>query len=109
LFGVAGISIDVYLGLGFVPKPRPGVIGVIRGEAAVTVGVHLLMFTKHVTLHVEKEFEIPPSVKLPVLGNVGVGDMPLVGQLLNNFALKDPSFDDTISESDWETYCRAFA
>lgn len=54
----------------------------IGGRASVVVGVHLLMFTTSVHLSTEKYFAIPA---------------------------RDPSFDDLVDETEWETYCRAFA
>ena len=91
------------------PKPQPGVIGRISGEASITVGVHLLMFSKEFSVHGEWHYDIPPGVKLPIVGSVGLGDIPLIGDTVNNFFLKDPTFQDMFSPSDWETYCRAYA
>lgn len=54
----------------------------IGGRASVVVSVHLLMFRKSLSLSTEKHFAIAPN---------------------------DPSFDELVSQDDWETYCRAFA
>ena len=48
----------------------------------MVVSVHLLMFRKSLSLSTEKHFAIAPN---------------------------DPSFDELVSQDDWETYCRAFA
>lgn len=81
LLGIAGISVDIIMSmtLELSPAGRPASIG---GRASVVVSVHLLMFSKSLSLSTEKHFAI---------------------------AANDPSFDELISEDDWETYCRAFA
>jgi hypothetical protein len=54
----------------------------VKGEATLTVGIEVLFFSTHVTLHVEREFE----------GASG-----------------DPAFDELVEPDDWATYCGAFA
>jgi len=80
VLGIAGISIEIYLTMTYAPqhRPRPA----IGGRAAVVVAVHLLMFTKSMTLTTERWFDVPAL---------------------------DPSFEDLTDADDWETYCRAFA
>jgi hypothetical protein len=78
LLGIAGISIEIYLSMTYESTPQPR----IGGRAAVAVAVHLLMFTKSVTLSTERWFDVPAL---------------------------DPSFEDLVDADDWETYCRAFA
>lgn len=80
LLGIAGISVDVNLSMTLeMSGDKPTSIG---GRASVVVSVHLLMFSKSLCLSTEKHFAI---------------------------AANDPSFDDLVSQDDWETYCRAFA
>jgi len=81
LLGIAGISVDIIMSmtLELSPAGQPASIG---GRASVVVSVHLLMFSKSLSLSTEKHFAI---------------------------AANDPTFDELISEDDWETYCRAFA
>jgi hypothetical protein len=97
LLGLVGISVDIYLGLGFTPKffidnPPPNILGVVSGAASVTVGVHLLFIDKTFQLTFERSFEIP--------ARIGTFTLPI---------LKDPPFDEMISPSDWQQYCQAFA
>lgn len=82
VLGIVGISIDIYVGLRYVPTPAPGVI---RGEASLTIGVHLLMFSRSVTLSVGCAFDIDTG------------------------RLTFRSFEDTFQLPDWVDYCRAFA
>jgi hypothetical protein len=84
VLGIVGISVEIFVELIYQPKPLPGTIS---GRASVTVGVHLLMFSKSIVLSVGCCFEI------------GTGAL----------ALKDPSFDDMVTLGDWTEYCRAFA
>jgi hypothetical protein len=102
LMGIIGISIDIYLGLGFTPKlammpPPSGILGIISGVAAVTVGVHVLFTDKSFTLSFERTFVIPARVNLPIVGTVS---LPI---------LADPSFDEMVSIVDWQSYSDAFA
>jgi hypothetical protein len=102
LLGLVGISIDIYLGLGFTPKffmhpPPPNILGVVSGVVSVTVGVHLLFFDKAIQLTLERSFEIPARANIPLIGTVA---LPI---------LKDPPFDEMISPEDWQQYCEAFA
>jgi hypothetical protein len=123
-FGIVGISVEIYLGLSFVPTkliPDPdlknrmiaeNVVAIVGGIASVTIAVHLLFVTKDLSLSLERQFKIPASVHL--LGiNIDPKDIPGVGsfadQLLTRAAFKDPTFDDTTSLDDWRTYCLAFA
>jgi hypothetical protein len=86
LLGIAGVSIEIYLTMTFEPEYRPSPDArprpAIGGRAAVVVAVHLLMFTKSVSLTTERWFEVPAL---------------------------DPSFEELVDADDWETYCRAFA
>ena len=80
LLGIAGVSVDISLSMTLeLSGGQPASIG---GRASVVVSVHLLMFRKSLSLSTEKHFAIAPN---------------------------DPSFDELVSEDDWETYCRAFA
>jgi hypothetical protein len=79
LLGVAGISIELTLSMTLDTTRHPAAIG---GRASVAVSVHLLMFTKSLTLSTEKWFDIPSA---------------------------DPSFDELVSLEDWQTYWQAFA
>jgi hypothetical protein len=80
LLGIAGVSVDFVLSMSLeLDDGRPVSVG---GRASVVVAVHLLMFTKSVSLSTEKHFAI---------------------------AAHDPTFDDLVDEADWETYCRAYA
>jgi hypothetical protein len=102
LLGLIGISIDIYLGLGFTPKiamtnPPSGILGIVSGVAAVTVGVHVLFTDKSFTLSFERTFVIPARVNLPLVGTVS---LPI---------LADPSFDEMVSVEDWQGYSDAFA
>jgi hypothetical protein len=102
LLGLVSVSIDLYLGLTFTPKflmnnPPPGVLGVVGGVAALVIGVHLLFSDKSFTLSFERHFDIPARAALPLVGSVS---LPI---------LSDPSFDEMVSEADWQTYCQAFA
>jgi len=91
LLGIAGLSIEIYLALSFEGDMQPHSIG---GRAAVTVGVHLLMFTTSVTLSTERHFAIPGAASASGGGGAGPGD---------------PTFDDLIDPTAWQTYCQAFA
>jgi hypothetical protein len=84
VLGIIGISVEIFVELSYQATPSPGTIS---GRASVTVGVHLLFFSKSIVLSVGCCFEI------------GTGAL----------ALKDPSFDDMVTLSDWTDYCRAFA
>jgi hypothetical protein len=80
LLGIAGISIELTLSMSLDLTPgRPARIG---GRASVVVSVHLLMFSKALTLSTEKWFEI---------------------------ASADPAFDELVAPEDWGTYWQAFA
>lgn len=80
LLGVAGVSIELTLSMSLDITPgRPARIG---GRASVVVSVHLLMFSKALTLSTEKWFDI---------------------------ASADPAFDELVALEDWETYWQAFA
>jgi hypothetical protein len=80
LLGIAGVSIDINMSMTLeFDGGRPVSIG---GRATVSVSVHLLMFSKSLSLSTEKHFAI---------------------------AANDPSFDELVTEEDWETYCRAYA
>jgi hypothetical protein len=91
LLGIAGLSIEIYLALTYEGDMQPPSIG---GRAAVTVGVHLLMFTTSVTLSTERHFPIPGAGSAGGGGGAGPGD---------------PTFDDLIDPTAWQTYCQAFA
>jgi hypothetical protein len=102
LLGLVGISVDIYLGLGFTPKflmnpPPSGILGVVSGVASVTVGVHLLFVDKTFQLTFERSFTIPARASIPLIGTVS---LPI---------LADPSFDEMISPDDWQQYCQSFA
>jgi hypothetical protein len=102
ILGIVGISIDIYLGLGFTPKflmspPPSGILGVVSGVASVTVGVHILFVDKTFQLTFERSFNIPARADIPLIGTVS---LPILG---------DPSFDEMISPDDWQQYCQAFA
>ncbi|MFF4528331.1 hypothetical protein ACFY1P_03570 [Streptomyces sp. NPDC001407] len=90
LLGVAGISLEIYLALTYDPHVDPNSVG---GQATVSVGVHLLMFTKHVPLTAKRRFAFPSR---------GSGSHHAVGGPV------DPTFEDLITPADWENYCRAF-
>ncbi|GAA0345518.1 hypothetical protein [Streptomyces blastmyceticus] len=90
LLGVAGISVEIYLALTYDPHVDPNSVG---GQATVSVGVHLLMFTKHVSLTAQRRFAFPPR---------GSSPHPAVGGPV------DPTFEDLIAPPDWEMYCRTF-
>jgi hypothetical protein len=80
LLGVAGVSIELTLSMALDISPgRPARIG---GRASVVVSVHLLMFTKALTVSAEKWFDLPTA---------------------------DPAFDELVSLEDWQTYWEAFA
>jgi hypothetical protein len=101
LLGIVGVSIDIYLGLGFVPKialppsQRPGILGVVSGVASVTVGVHVLFVDKSFTLTFERSFAIPARAGVPLVGTVS---LPI---------LKDPSFEEMMTIDEWQAYCEA--
>jgi hypothetical protein len=99
LFGLIGISIEMYLGLTLgIDNPKvPGRLGTIGGRASLTVGVHLLFVDKSFTLTFDCKFDIPTRLSLPLVGSVS---LPI---------LSDPSFDEMVSPDDWKTYCKAFA
>jgi hypothetical protein len=103
LLGIVGVSIDIYLGLGFVPKiclppsQRPGILGVVSGVASVTVGVHVLFVDKSFTLTFERSFAIPARASVPLVGTVS---LPI---------LSDPSFDEMMTIDEWQAYCEAYA
>jgi hypothetical protein len=80
LLGIAGVSIELTLSMAL--DITPGQPARIGGRASVVVSVHLLMFTKALTLSAEKWFDIPSA---------------------------DPAFDELVTLEDWETYWRAFA
>ena len=97
LLGIVGVSVDIYLGLGFTPNflmsPKPtGILGTVSGTVSVTVGVHLLFIDKSFQLTFSRSFNIP--------SRVGVFSLPV---------LADPSFDEMISPAEWQEYCQAFA
>ncbi len=79
VLGLITVSIEFYLQLQYQTKDSSGVSRLV-GEASVTVEVEVLFFSKSVTLSVRREL-----------------------------AGADPKFTDMVSESDWQTYCRAFA
>jgi hypothetical protein len=102
LLGIIGVSIDIYLGLGFTPKlfmtnPPAGILGVVSGTASVTIGVHVLFVDKSFTLTFDKSFNVPARASLPLVGTV---ELPI---------LKDPSFDQLVFPEHWKQYCAAFA
>jgi hypothetical protein len=103
LLGIVGVSIDIYLGLGFIPKialppeQRPGVLGVVSGVASVTVGVHVLFVDKSFTLTFERSFTVPARAGVPLVGTVS---LPI---------LSDPSFDEMLTIDEWQAYCEAYA
>jgi hypothetical protein len=102
LLGLVGISVDIYLGLGFTPKfamhpPPSNILGVVSGVASVTVGVHVLFVDKTFQLSFERSFAIPARASIPVIGTI---TLPI---------LADPSFDEMISTDDWQQYCLAYA
>jgi hypothetical protein len=103
LLGIVGVSIDIYLGLGFVPKiclppsQRPGILGVVSGVASVTVGVHVPFVDKSFALTFERSFAIPARASVPLVGTVS---LPI---------LSDPSFDEMMTIDEWQAYCEAYA
>jgi hypothetical protein len=124
VLGIVGIAVEIYLGLSFMPTklmPQPlkdqmiaeNVIAIVGGIASVTVAVHLLFVSKDLTFSLERQFKIPASAHLPLVGDVSADKIPLIGsfagQLFARAALKDPTFDDTINLDDWRSYCQAFA
>lgn len=122
ILGIVGISVDIYLGLTFTPTkllPDPlkqemiskNVVAIVGGVASVSVGVHVLFVSKSFTLTLERHFEIPTSFRLPVLGTIGPGDIPGLGGLATQLlaVAEDPTFEDTVTPDDWQTYCLAFA
>jgi hypothetical protein len=122
ILGIVGISVDIYLGLTFTPTkllPDPlkqemiskNVVAIVGGVASVSVGVHVLFVNKSFTLTLERHFEIPTSFRLPILGTVGPGGIPGLGGLATQLlaVAEDPTFEDTVTPDDWQTYCQAFA
>ncbi len=98
LLGIAGVSIEIYLAMTYEPDRNPPSIG---GRATVSVGVHLLMLTKHITLSTERHFAIPGGQPPP---------QHLITHLQQDAALPAAnSFEQLVTPADWTTYCQAFA
>jgi len=85
VLGIIGVSVDVYVALDY--SPSPGRLGVMRGDAGLTLSVHLLMFSKSVTLGLSCSFDI-------ATGHIDVSQR---------------SFARLLSNDDWFEYCSAFA
>jgi hypothetical protein len=77
VLGIVDISIELYLGLGYV------IPGKAYGIATLTLKVSILFFSLSVSVQVEKTF------------GSGSGS--------------DPNFAGILTQSDWTTYCMAFA
>jgi hypothetical protein len=75
VLGLITISAEFYMALTYDGHE-------VVGEASLTVGIEILFFSTHVTLHVERRFA----------GASG-----------------DPSFEQLVEPDDWATYCGAFA
>jgi len=85
VLGIVGVSVDVYVALFY--SPSPGRLGVMRGEAGLTLAVHVLMFSKSVTLALSCSFDIAS------------GDIDV----------RSRSFARMLTVENWVEYCGAFA
>ena len=96
------VSMTIEFYLAFLYVEEAGQSKVV-GEATVTVTVEVLVFEGDVTMTVRREFA----------GGGGGGAAAQMGLLAANAAAAlpggAPTFADQISQSDWETWCNAFA
>lgn len=79
VLGIIRISLEFYLGLTYRDKPGGSEVW---GQATLKVSVKIAFFSVSVSLSIERRFA----------GAAG-----------------DPSFEDSVDEEDWQTYCAAFA
>jgi hypothetical protein len=80
VLGLISISVEFYLA--FTYRPKDGGGAEVFGQASVHVCVHVVCFSKSVTLSVERRFA----------GASG-----------------DPTLEELVGPDDWEAYCLAFA
>ena len=85
VLGIVGVSVDVYVALSY--SPSPGRLGVMRGEAGLTLAVHVLMFSKSITLALSCSFDIAS------------GDIDV----------RSRSFARMLTTQNWVEYCGAYA
>jgi hypothetical protein len=94
LLGIASVSVELVMTLGYDSETAPNAI---IGSASVTVSVSVLMLSKSFTLSVSKRFPIP-GLAGPALGMAATVVAPRVG------------FTDLYpTEGDFAAYCAAFA
>jgi hypothetical protein len=106
LLGIAGISIEIYLELSY---HKSNGSAELSGRGTVTVGVHVLAFTKSVTLSYGRSFPIPDRQQPMVAAGIVPPLAPAAMVPTVATAEGSPSFEDLLSRADWETYCRAYA
>ncbi len=94
VLGLITITAEFYLGLTYV---NDGGENSVAGEASLTVSIDILFFSTSVTLRVKKTFAGPAQFAL----SGGAGGRALTAD--------QPGFRDLMTQSDWNTYCDAFA
>ena len=93
VLGIISISIEIYIALTYYPDKR-----LLLGEGRVTVSVKVLFFS------LTKSFVVTRRIS-------GFGDAPS-DSLIGFVAVEDtrpPDFTATMSRTQWDAYCRAFA
>jgi len=93
VLGIISISIEIYIALTYYPDER-----LLLGEGRVTVSVKVLFFS------LTKSFVVTRRIS-------GFGDAPS-DSLIGFVAVEDtrpPDFTATMSRTQWDAYCRAFA
>jgi hypothetical protein len=96
VLGIITISVEFYLELSYESPPTR-----VWGRATVTVEIDILFFSMSVDLTVEKTFagSEGESAFLPVAGDYAPA-VPVVTPV---------TFEQMITQEDWESYCMAFA
>ena len=93
VLGLISVSVEFYLALSYDPQAN-----LLHGQASVTVKVKVAIFSKSVTLKVERTIEGPD-----LSGDERTGAGPRA------LAAGGARFGDMYDESDWRAYVDAFA
>jgi hypothetical protein len=80
VLGLISVSVEFYLALEYHKDASGNTM--LRGQGSVTVSVRVVLFSKSVSLKLERSFGGSPG---------------------------DPTFEDCVEPADWDEYCLAFA
>lgn len=116
VLGLIEVSIEVYIGLGaIVPQLGSGERVALVGEARVSVKIKILFCSKRVSWAVRRELKGPvvPDVPEFVRDALEVADVGILSPVSRGRQQRSDeetvTFADAMSESDWTTWCGAFA